>query len=61
MLTRNCFRAVLCAACLQFFATLAAPAADAANTQTTPARKAAAIPWDQVGAKAGADYYGAEG
>ncbi len=29
-----------------------------ANTQNTPAKKAAAIPWDQVGAKAGADYHG---
>jgi hypothetical protein len=59
MLTRNCFRVVLCAALLQLFAAPAAPAADAANTQTTPAKKAAAIPWDQVGAKAGADYHGA--
>jgi hypothetical protein len=58
MLNRNCFRVVLCAALLQLFAAPTEPAADAANTQTTPAKKAAAIPWDQVGAKAGADYHG---
>ena len=58
MLIRNGFTVALCASLLQFFAAPKAIAADASNTRNSPAKKAAAIPWDQVGAKAGADYQG---
>src|SRR6202012_295341 len=47
---------LLWAAGLQSLATTASQAADAPKTQNTPSKNA--IPWNQVGAKAGANYQG---
>jgi hypothetical protein len=57
-LARNSLEVVLCAAASQFFVARAALAADAPSTQITPSKKSQAFPWDQIGAKASADYHG---
>ena len=54
---RDSTRALLCAVGLQFVMATAAQTADAPNPQI-PAKTTPAIPWDQIGAKAGADYHG---
>jgi hypothetical protein len=51
-------RALLCAVGLQLVIATAAQAADAPNTSNAPSKSTPAIPWDQLGAKAGADYHG---
>jgi hypothetical protein len=58
MFPRNHLRVLLCAAGLQLFVAMGAQAADAPSTRNTPAKKTEAIPWDQLGAKAGANYQG---
>src|SRR5215472_5247348 len=41
-----------------FFVATAAQPADSANTQNTPSKGIEPIAWEQIGAKAGADYHG---
>src|SRR5271169_5004063 len=58
VLTGNYLKLLLSAVASYFVVTTAAQAGDAPNTQNTPSRKTETIPWNQIGAKAGADYKG---
>ena len=50
--------ALLCALGLQLVIATAGRAAETANTPNVPANNTPAIPWEQIGAKAGVDYHG---
>src|SRR5437899_6614150 len=55
----NLFQArTFCAVALGIGASFSLAAAAADSTDTAPAKTSAAIPWSQLGAKAGADYQG---